>query len=381
MAIGLHVLYIDDDPLMLKATARMIRRIQPEWSITTVSDSVHWAENLACEPLLIISDLLMPQIRGDSLLIDAKQRFPLALRCLVTGNTNQDATSALHDYSHFVLPKPFSEGDLASVLAAAYRLNSPPFSPECLNKLNKISAYIPVMPKVVKDVQTLMQSEDGDLKKLAEIIKQEPSLTARVIQLANSAYFGFSSSTLFLEVAISRLGSRMIEAITLCMLNTDHSGHLTDEQHQMIVNEYLEASQKAKSLTHALHLSREEQEMAFMMTLMVSIGALTIAQSGCDTDHNPLESRHLDGSLNDILLITAYVLTLWGYSEEITRKILTISFSLTNLKEDRITNCVSIAFFIQFVMNKDGVTPEQLLARVPSEYKSAITNVLQLSSQ
>ncbi|MGO1298218.1 MAG: HDOD domain-containing protein [Vibrio sp.] len=381
MAIGAHVLYIDDDPLMLKATARMIRRIQPEWSITTVDDSLHWADNLTGEPLLIISDLLMPQMKGDRLLIDAKQRFPLALRCLVTGTTHQDATSALHDYSHFVLPKPFSESDLSSVLAAAQRLNSPPFSPKSITKLNKLSDYIPVMPKVVKDVQTLMQSEDADLKQLAEIVKQEPSLTARIIQLANSAYFGFSSRTLFVEVAISRLGSQTIEAITLCMLNASQCGNLTDDQHEKVVNDYLEASQKAKALAHALNLSREAQEMAFMMTLMVSIGALTIASSGHDAQHSVLESYALDDSVSDILLITAYVLTLWGYSEEITHKILTISFSLTNLKEDRVTSCVSIAFFIQFVMNKDGVTLEQLLAKVPDEYKSAITNVLQLSSQ
>lgn len=381
MFTGLHVLYVDDDPLMLKATTRMIRRIYPDWSITTVSDSIHWADNLTSDPLLIISDLLMPHMSGDKLLVDAKQRFPLAMRCLVTGNTNQDAPTALHDYAHFILPKPFSEQDLSLVLAAAQRLNTAPFTPECLVKLSSMSANIPMMPKVVKDVQALMQSEEGDLKQLADTVKQEPSLAARIIQLANSAYFGFNSRTLFLEVAISRLGSSTIEAMTLCMLKSTTLNKITDEQHQAVVNEYLEVAQKSKVLTRSLGMSREAQEMAFMITLMVSIGTLTLMQSQIEDEAVLLERQTLGGPVSDVLLVTAYVLTLWGYSEKITQKILTISFSLTNLNEDNITNCVSIAFYIQFVLGKGSVSEEQLLKRVPEDYRSAIVDVLPLSSQ
>ena len=374
----LHVIYVDDDQLMLKATARMFRRIRPQWTMTLVDDPLKWEENLSTEPSLIISDLLMPRLNGDKLLGQVRQRYPYAIRCLITGNTNQDVPDTISNYAHFILPKPFTEGDFSAILDSAERLHLAPFNTDCLAKISDTCEHIPVLPKVVKKIQSITRNKDSDLKSLADVVREEPALAARVIQLANSAYLGFQSSTVFLEVAISRLGSVIVEAVAVCMLGHKSFIKIGVKEHDHVVEEFLSIAKSAKSLAKKAGLDSEEQESVFIMTLLISIGALTLSEAGSG---NGLcfGQQNLCESYDDVIIITVYVLTLWGYSKKITDSMLNISFSFTNLNQDEITNSVSLALAMHIAKAGGEEEFNKFLESIPKQYNDSVKEVLTLN--
>lgn len=49
---------------------------------------------------------------------------------------------------------------------------------------------LPSMPRVVSEVLAELDAHDPDIRTIAATIATDPGLTARVLKLANSAYFG-----------------------------------------------------------------------------------------------------------------------------------------------------------------------------------------------
>jgi len=68
--------------------------------------------------LIIVSDWLMPNMKGDEFLIQVHQRFPNIVKVLLTGQADEEAIERTRKYAnlHRYLPKPWDEATLLEVL-------------------------------------------------------------------------------------------------------------------------------------------------------------------------------------------------------------------------------------------------------------------------
>lgn len=71
-----NVLFVDDDSFMLRALLRLAKRLRPEWQFWTEEDGLNWAKSIPHNVNidLIVCDYLMPDINGDSVLIEADRK-------------------------------------------------------------------------------------------------------------------------------------------------------------------------------------------------------------------------------------------------------------------------------------------------------------------
>jgi putative nucleotidyltransferase with HDIG domain len=76
---------------------------------------------------------------------------------------------------------------------------------------------VPSLPAVVCRLQEYLDDPEVNFGQLARVIECDPGLTANVLQLANSAYFGWQGGIGSVRDAISRLGTRRIFQMVLCM--------------------------------------------------------------------------------------------------------------------------------------------------------------------
>ncbi len=76
---------------------------------------------------------------------------------------------------------------------------------------------IPSMPSVVVKLREYLSDPDVSFDELAKVIEFDPGLTVNLLQLANSAYFGWSGKIKTVKEAISRLGTNRIFQMVLCM--------------------------------------------------------------------------------------------------------------------------------------------------------------------
>ena len=76
---------------------------------------------------------------------------------------------------------------------------------------------VPSLPSVVMKLRKYLNDPEVGFDELAKVIQYDPGLTANVLQLANSAYFGWAGTISSLREAITRLGTNRIFQMVLCM--------------------------------------------------------------------------------------------------------------------------------------------------------------------
>jgi len=76
---------------------------------------------------------------------------------------------------------------------------------------------VPSMPSVVIKLRQYLSDPDVSFDELAKVIEYDPGLTVNLLQLANSAYFGWSGKIKTVKEAITRLGTNRIFQMVLCM--------------------------------------------------------------------------------------------------------------------------------------------------------------------
>ena len=76
---------------------------------------------------------------------------------------------------------------------------------------------VPSLPSVVLKLRKYLNDPEVSFDELARVIQHDPGLTANVLQLANSAYFGWSGTIKSVKDAITRLGTNRIFQMVLCM--------------------------------------------------------------------------------------------------------------------------------------------------------------------
>jgi HD-like signal output (HDOD) protein len=74
---------------------------------------------------------------------------------------------------------------------------------------------IPTMPVFVQRLLKALQEENVTAEGLVRIIRQDPVISARLLRVANSAFFGLSHRVGTLERAIVILGTRFVQALAL----------------------------------------------------------------------------------------------------------------------------------------------------------------------
>ena len=106
---------------------------------------------------------------------------------------------------------------LKNVVAAA--AVSDPFGAQQERRKNRLMALLskglPTLPAYLLDLNALLSSPAVDLKKVGKVIRTDPSLTAQVLRLCNSALFGLRRRVLSIEQAAVLLGTERLRTLVL----------------------------------------------------------------------------------------------------------------------------------------------------------------------
>jgi diguanylate cyclase (GGDEF)-like protein len=87
--------------------------------------------------------------------------------------------------------------------------------PETLQKQLKDCRTLPSVPVVVLEVLDLCQDEDVSIAQVAKVLIRDPALCAKVLKVANSAWYGVRSQITTLERAVTILGINATMSLAL----------------------------------------------------------------------------------------------------------------------------------------------------------------------
>jgi len=74
---------------------------------------------------------------------------------------------------------------------------------------------LPSLGSINRELQELLQTEQRYTAQIAEIIQRDPSLTARLLRLVNSVYYGLTTPVNSIEEAVFYLGIRQIRQLAM----------------------------------------------------------------------------------------------------------------------------------------------------------------------
>jgi CheY-like chemotaxis protein len=121
------ILCVDDEIVILESLKEQLkRRFGRKFLYETARSGKEALEILeelnedGVKVLLVISDWLMPEMRGDEFLIQVHQKFPEVVKVMLTGQADEEAIARAQERAnlHSCLRKPWTEKDLAALIAS-----------------------------------------------------------------------------------------------------------------------------------------------------------------------------------------------------------------------------------------------------------------------
>ncbi|MGD1808122.1 response regulator [Dapis sp. BLCC M126] len=122
------IICVDDEMPILKALKEQLQRHFGKKYIYEVAQSVEEAwdvidelEDEGVQILAIVSDWLMPNVKGDVFLAEVHERFPQVVTIMLTGQADEEAIEQARKKANLYacLYKPWSEQELQQIISQA----------------------------------------------------------------------------------------------------------------------------------------------------------------------------------------------------------------------------------------------------------------------
>ncbi len=209
-----RILFVDDDESILAALKNLLYKDRKRWDMTFALSGQKALEMLAAQPVdVLVSDMRMPGMDGAAFLNRVKAEWPATARIMLSGHADREAIVRALPAVHQLLAKPCEAATLRATIERGLAVESSMPDPRVRAVIGKMDR-IPSSPQMVHSLATLISSSTVSLAEVAALISQDPGMSAKVLQLVNSGYFGGRKTSSIIE-AVSLLGTDQLRYI--CM--------------------------------------------------------------------------------------------------------------------------------------------------------------------
>jgi diguanylate cyclase (GGDEF)-like protein len=159
---------------------------------------------------------------------------------------------------------------------------------EVINSIDKL----PTLPGVAIKILDTVQDKNSGLKELADILSNDPPLSAEVLRLINSPYYGLNSRITSVNHAVNLLGATTVKnlALSFSVVKCFHSDNGEGFDYTQFWKDSLFSAVTMKLLMGKI--DRQLADDAFFLGLLHDIGVLTLNQ--CMHDQYSLVLAEID---------------------------------------------------------------------------------------
>jgi HD-like signal output (HDOD) protein len=317
----LRVLFVDDEAPVLDGLRNRLRRQRSKWNLSFALGGPAAVEMLASQTFdVVVTDMRMPVIDGAELLRRVHRDHPHAIRIVLSGHADLESVLRVVPIAHRYLSKPCKPEELESSIERASQL-ALCVQGENVCKLAGNVRALPPVPLLYMQLSSALESDKTGTNEIASLVGRDMAMTAKVLQIANSSFFGAQQKIVTIERAIAYLGVGTIQTLVLgaevFRPNPGHPAQLQaslDEAHTMGI--------KVGRLAAKFFSDRNESQAAFLAGMMHDVGDLVLltafaaeydqfALKGL-SDPRPREIRESEQFGASHAEVGAHLLGLWG---------------------------------------------------------------------
>jgi len=323
-----RVLFVDDEIRIIEGLRRSLRNMQQEWEMSFVGSGQEALDTLSQKPFdVVVSDMRMPGIDGAQLLAEVKKCFPQIARIILSGHSEQKFIMKSVPIAHQYLAKPCDVETLKSVVIRACKMRSL-LADDSIKRIIADINTLPSLPPLYVELMEELQSPRVSIQRIASIVSKDIGMTAKILQLVNSAFFGLQQHVSSPFQAVTLLGIDTIRALVLSVHIFSHfDSKISSIPLERIWNHSLLTGILAKAIAKEENQKQIVIEDSFTAGLLHDVGKLILsvyipeqyhevqerAKSGkislCDSEKETFGVTHCE--------VGAYLTGLWGLPDPI----------------------------------------------------------------
>jgi HD-like signal output (HDOD) protein len=212
-----RILFVDDEPSMLRVLKMGMRSMNGVWEMDFANsgeEAMAMVDQKSFD--VIVTDMRMPGINGAQLLNHVLRRSPHTIRIILSGYSDLCEVVNCVGLTHQFLEKPCTLDDLKDCLKRVTEVKSHLANDELCNLAGSLKS-LPSVPELYLEIADALQSPTASAQRIAEIASQDPGLSAKLLQLSNSAFFGFSRQVFSVAEAVQLLGVSVIQSLAMAV--------------------------------------------------------------------------------------------------------------------------------------------------------------------
>lgn len=279
-----RILFVDDESYVLQGLKRSLRSVRHDWDMVFVTSGDDALQTLAEERFdVVVADMCMPGMDGVQLLDEVMQRYPRIIRIVLSGQSEKDQTLKAVGATHQYLTKPCDVDILKTAVNRACTLREQ-LANDVLQSLVSRMEKLPSVPSLYLEIVQALRTPDSSVTKIGQIISRDMGMTAKILQLVNSAYFGLPRNISDPIHAAKLLGLETIKALVLTVqiFSQFEQSNLGELDLNMLWKHSVTVGSFAKLIAKVESLQSKTVDEAFTAGLLHDVGKLVLASNLCE---------------------------------------------------------------------------------------------------
>jgi HD-like signal output (HDOD) protein len=260
---------------------------------------------------------------GAQLLEEVKKRSPQSLRMILSGQSDRETILRSVNPTHQYLSKPCDGEELKARLMRAFALKNLLENPEVKGLVSRLNS-LPSLPTLYLQLTDELRQPEPSLAKIAKLISADIAMTAKVLQLVNSAFFGLRCQVSKAGHAVELLGTDIVRALVLTthVFSKFETNLLSEADVQYLWQHSLATASYAKRIAILEKCPQRLADDCFTAALLHDAGKLIMAYALPDQYRRVLDLIKQDGpglvaTEHEVFgcghaEIAAYLFGLWG---------------------------------------------------------------------
>lgn len=319
-----HILFVDDEKRILDGLKRRMRIFRNKWDMCFALSGKEALGIMSQNKIdVLVTDIQMPQMSGAELLKIVQKKYPHIIRIVLTGHTNKETLMRVSSYMHMFLTKPCDAKSLENALQNGNEINKLMQS-DNIKKIVSQMKSLPSKPDLYFKIMQEFKKSNYSSKSIGKIINKDIAMSAKVLQIVNSAYCGLQKPISNPTQAVIYLGINMIKNLVLTAnLFVKFEGN---NIHSDFIYELWSHSINTSSFCKIIAKEQNKGELfsddAFMAGLLHDVGKLILATNFPkkysfvlkliqEENYNTIDAENKIFRTNHSE-VGAYLLNMWG---------------------------------------------------------------------
>jgi len=281
---------------------------------------------------VVVSDIRMPGMSGVELLTEVRSSYPQTARIALSGQTKKEDILGCVGPVHQYLSKPCDPLGLRATIGRTLALRNLLLDDRLRELVSRVQS-LPSQPTSYKRLLDELTSPEASLDAIESIISKDVAMSAKILQLVNSAFFGVRHHVSSPRQAVALLGLDTVKALVISAhIFTAFEGIACDGLSlEALWSHSASTAALARRIANAEDVEPKTADYTFIAGLLHDVGKLALAAEQreryaqvlaawaeqktrqSETERSILGATHAE--------VGAYLLGLWGFSDPIVEAV------------------------------------------------------------